>query len=160
MRAPVLAIIVLGLGGGCIDSEFLRGARCNDDRDCGRSLTCEHRVCGGCPPEVPLVEGACSCPGERVLDCRHLARPPHCMPVCRSASDLCEVAELRSDGSMHDVPSCPAPMAPRCFDVVLGSSECSDDEAWIRLQPPDPMVELVVNCPPPESDESRFECEP
>jgi hypothetical protein len=158
MRARVLTVAVLGLLGGCIDREFLRGAPCGDDRDCDRSLPCEQRVCGGCPPEVPVVEGHCACPGDRVLDCR-LLDAPHCMPVCRSAKDLCEVVEV-SNGSIQVVPSCTDTSAERCFEVVFDTSECPDGVASIRLRPEESDVEIVVNCPPPESDESHFDCEP
>lgn len=159
MRARALVVALSGLLGGCIDSGFLRGAECSDDRQCGRSLSCEHRVCGGCPPQVPLVDGRCGCPGERVLDCRPLTAP-YCMPVCRSASELCQVAEVRNGGST-ELPACiDAAADERCFDVVLDAPECPEGQAGIRLQHAGSAVDLVVNCPPPESDESRFVCGP
>jgi hypothetical protein len=159
MRAHVLAVVLLGLVGGCIDSEFLRGAKCSDDRECGRSLSCEHGVCGGCPPEVPLVGDRCPCPGDRVLDCRPL-EAPYCMPVCRTASELCEVVEVRNDDSTVAFASCTDPSADRCFEVLFDAPGCPDGEARIRLQPEEDAAELIVNCPPPDSDESRFDCEP
>jgi len=166
MRARVLAVALLGLlgewVGGCVDSEFLRGAECTNDRDCGRSLTCEQRVCGGCPPEIPLDDGRCTCPGDRVLDCRlFVAADPPCMPVCRSADELCKVAEVRNDGSTEELRRCDdTPPGERCFDVLFGpSNDCPNGQARIEL-PEGPAVDLVVNCPPPESDESHFDCEP
>lgn len=80
------------------------------------------------------------------------------MPVCPSASELCEVAEVSNDGSLLEVPSCADTPAERCFEVVF--DECPNGEAWIRLPPEASAVELVVNCPPPESDESNFDCAP
>lgn len=160
MRARVLAIALSSLVGGCIDGEFLRGTECSDDRDCGRSLSCQHGVCGGCPAQVPLVDGRCPCPGERVLDCRYLDVAPHCMPVCRSADELCKVAEVIDDASMQEIPSCVDDPAGRCFELAFDDPECRPGEAKIFLQTEDPPARLVVNCPPPESDESRFDCEP
>lgn len=163
MGARVLAVVLLGLFAGCTDSEFLRGTRCGSDRDCGRSLSCEHRVCGGCPPQIPLDGARCACPGDRVLDCRLLV-DPHCMPVCRSADDLCKVVEVTSDGTTREVPECSAPddSDRPCFWVRFDGvpPECNEGEAWIELDPPNPAAELVVNCPPPESEESDFDCEP
>lgn len=160
MGTRVLVVVLASLVGGCIDSEFLRGAECSNDRDCGRSLPCEHRVCGGCPPEVPLVDGRCPCPGERVLDCRHLDVSPHCMPVCPFAPELCKVAEVIDGESMQEIPACTAGPADRCFVIEPDGLGCREGEARIRLQPEGAPVELVVNCPPPESDESHFDCEP
>lgn len=161
MRARVLAIALSGLVGGCTDSEVLRGAECREDRDCGRSLSCRHGVCGGCPSEVPLVDGRCACPGERVLDCRPLDDALPCMPVCRSADELCRVVALIDGAPMQELPSCRDDPTVRCFELAYDDeSECGPDEAEIRLQPEDPPARLVVNCPPPESDESRFDCEP
>ena len=161
MQARMLAVVLLGLCAGCTDTEFLRGARCDDEHDCGRSLACEHRVCGGCPPQVPLDGAACACPGDRVLDCRSLVEL-HCMPVCRSASELCKVAEVMSNGSIQQVPSCVEDLPGPCFWVRFDDipPDCAEGDAWIELDPPNPAAELVVNCPPPESEESPFDCEP
>lgn len=159
---PLALVAGVGLG-ACLNSRFLEGVRCGDDRDCGRSLRCEDGICGGCPDEGRLDDGTCACAGDRIWEC-HRVVSPFCVPVCRAEQERCEVMAVDTDGVASDVRSCDDPESDTdwCFTLEFSGTDCGDGEAAVMLTSLDQtdMPEtLVVNCPPPRSDETRFSCD-
>jgi hypothetical protein len=153
--APLCVACLLG----CVDSRFLRGVSCSDDRDCGRSLTCENGVCGGCPDGLLAANGTCLCPGDRILECRELVSP-FCMSICATATEECEAVILHDDGTTERLPPCEAdPTVTPCFTVETESVTCIESELEIAVIPTSASPPaLIVNCPP-AADDSRFTCE-
>ena len=155
--------LVLGLAASCVETDFLQGTRCSSDDDCGRSLRCEARVCGGCPATAILDDGTCGCPGDRVLACQPLVAADVCLPVCESRREECSLAEV-VDGAAVEIPACrDVDEGERCFDL-LPDDTCGADQRRLVLVPEatDAGV-LIVNCPPPTSetedaDAPEFEC--
>lgn len=148
------------LAAACLNTEFLEGARCTRDDDCGRSLSCEGGVCGGCPEDARGPDGRCACPGNRVLECGPVTGDDPCVAVCASAIDLCGVAVRREDGTYEDLVACDdASAGEACFRVQLEAAACSPGEAAVVLEPAPPQPpDLLVNCPPPQSEDGRFDC--
>lgn len=163
MRPFVLRAAFAGLGGlglACMNTEFLEGIRCTRDDDCGRSFACEGGVCGGCSEDARGPDGRCECPGNRILECGVVEGDDPCVAVCTSALELCGVAVRGPDGHHEEITPCsdPSPTAT-CFRIELDAGACEPGEAEIRIEPAPPIPPvLLVNCPPPQSDDGRFDC--
>lgn len=152
--------VLAGLALACIDTDFLEGVRCTRDDDCGRSLRCEGGVCGGCPDDARGPDGRCECPGNRLLECVAVTEDDPCVGVCASALDLCAVAVRRSDGHHEEIEPC-TDLEPSeaCFRIALDTGVCEAGEAEVRLEPaPASPPVLLVNCPPPQREDGRFDC--
>jgi hypothetical protein len=144
----------------CLDTEFLAGVRCTRDDDCGRSMSCDGGVCGGCSDDARGPDGRCDCPGNRVLECGSVPVENACVPVCASAIELCAVAMRRDDGDHDPLEACSdAAAGEPCFRVELDAGACEAGEAEVIVEsaPPSTAV-LLVNCPPPSSEDGRFDC--
>lgn len=150
---------LLVLVASCVEGNFLEGVRCSDDRDCGRNLACSAGFCGGCPENARLDDGTCGCAGDRILECGGLDPAGPCVSICESERDVCQVVIVLAD-QRQELPACiDAEDGQRCFSVELDAATCNAGQERIVLEPAEPVPSaMVVNCPPPASEDSPFEC--
>ena len=122
-------------------------------------------------------QGVCLCPGERIFNCQRLD-PPSCVSACSSLVELCQVMKVRLDDEVEpeelrwcedededeDEGESESESEERgtgsCFEITPQFGDCSATEAFVEVPGLEDGYSLVVNCPPPASDDSAFDCPP
>ncbi|HWB78991.1 MAG TPA: hypothetical protein VG755_28715 [Nannocystaceae bacterium] len=163
MRRTSIALFIGVVIGACVDVDFVEGVRCKSSEECGRALECEQGFCGGCSELGVLDNGKCGCPGDRIFDCRVLASAPqYCVEMCPTRRDRCAVALVLAQDELRTIFDCDEldeGSTDPCFEVVPGSSACTNGMDEIRVTAPDlTITAIVANCPPPDDD--RLDCPP